>query len=388
MMINEVYLDNSATTKPYNEVIEIMTEILSDKYGNPSSLHVKGLEAEREIKKARQIISSGLNTASEEIYFTSGGTEANNISIIGAARLNRKKGNHLITSRIEHPSVLNVFKYLEEEGFDVSYIDVDKNGIIDIEQFKSKLSDDTILVSLMYVNNEIGTIQPIEKVGSIIKNMNPSVLYHVDAVQAYGKTDINISKCKIDLMSFSAHKLHGPKGVGAVYIKKGSNLKPLIYGGGQELNIRSGTENVPGIVGFGKAVQKTFNNMHEDITKINKLKTYMKNEIIKNILDIRLNGSNDENDAPHILNVSFRGIKSEVLVHAMGSEGIFVSSGSACSSKNNKTSHVLEAIGVSEDEAEGSIRFSFSCMNTLKDVEDCINVLIPSIKKLRKFTRR
>ncbi|MBZ4647616.1 MAG: cysteine desulfurase [Petroclostridium sp.] len=387
-MQKEIYLDNSATTKPYIEVVDAMVETLTDNYGNPSSLHIKGINAERAIKKSREIIARALDVKSSELFFTSGGTESNNIAIRGIAAANKKRGNHLITSVIEHPSVLNTFKYLEEEGFRVSYIQVDKNGIIDLGQLEKAICNDTILVSIMHVNNEVGTIQPIKEVRDILDLKQSKAIFHVDAIQSFGKISFTPKQFGIDLLSVSAHKIHGPKGVGALFIKKGVLIKPIVYGGNQELNMRSGTENVPGIIGFGKSVELTFQNLNNAISTMNELKETLKKKIIEKIDKIIINGQVAGKNAPHILNVSFPGIRAEVLLHALEDKGIFVSTGSACSSNKPSPSHVLTAMGVERECIEGAIRFSVSAFNTLEDIEYCVEQLSTIIQQLRKYTRR
>ncbi len=387
-MDREIYLDNSATTKPYPEVIESMVEMLDDNYGNPSSLHKKGIQAEKAVKTARDIIAKTLDVKSNEIYFTSGGTEANNIAIRGYAKANSKKGNHLITSKIEHPSVLNTFEFLEREGYRVSYINVDSNGVVDIEQLKKEICEDTIFISVMHVNNEVGSVAPIQEIRRLMDLKQSQAILHVDAIQSFGKLLFTPERFGIDLLSISAHKLHGPKGVGALYIKKGIPIEPIMFGGSQELNMRSGTENVPGILGFGKAVEITFASIENHLLKINKLKEKLREEIEKSIDDVVINGQVEGKNAPHILNVSFKGLKSEVLLHALEAKGIYVSSGSACSSNKPAPSHVLTAMGVDKHCIEGAIRFSFSAANTEVEISDCVQELATIVKQLRRFRRR
>lgn len=384
----EVYFDNSATTKPYREVVDAMVEMLTDHYGNPSSLHRMGIHAERAVKEAREIIAKALHVKSKEIFFTSGGTESNNIAIRGAVQANRKRGNHLITSAIEHPSVLNTFKALEEEGYRVSYIPVNKAGVIDLDRLNDELCEDTILVSLMHVNNEIGSIQPIHVIKDMILKKALNALFHVDAVQSFGKLSLLPEKCGIDLLSVSAHKIHGPKGIGALYIKKGTIVKPIVFGGHQEMNIRSGTENVPGIVGFGQAVRLAFQDMEQKVRHIQSIRAALKEKIVSGIKDIYVNGDSETNSAPHILNVSFFGVRAEVLLHALEDKGIFVSTGSACSSNKPSPSHVLQAIGSSKECIDSAIRFSFSEFNTMEEVEYCYNQLNSIVEQLRKYVRR
>ncbi|MGE4283820.1 MAG: cysteine desulfurase family protein [Clostridia bacterium] len=387
-MHKEVYLDNSATTKPYPEVVEAMVEMLTNNYGNPSSLHIKGINAERTIKKARENIAKALDAKNNEVYFTSGGTESNNIAVRGVAAANKKRGNHLITSVIEHPSILNTFKHMEEEGFRVSYIQVDKNGMIDMKQLEQEISNDTILVSIMHVNNEVGTVQPLKEIRQMLDLQKSQAVFHVDAIQSFGKVAFVPEELGIDLLSISGHKLHGPKGIGALYIKKGLLLKPIVYGGSQETGIRSGTENVPGIIGFGKAVELSFTNLRSQISVMNNLKDKLKDLIIKNVDDTIVNGHCDKGGAPHILNISFPGIKAEVLLHALEDKGIFVSTGSACSSNKPSPSHVLSAMGLKREDIGGAVRFSVSAVNTMEEIEYCAEQLSTIVKQLRKYVRR
>ena len=388
-MTREVYLDNSATTKPFSEVITSTTEMLEKYYGNPSSLHTKGIEAEKAIKKARESIADVLKVKSNEIYFTSGGTEANNIATLGIATANHRKGNHIITSKIEHPSVLNALKYLESQGFRVSYISVDSDGLIKMDELQEAIDQDTILVSIMYVNNEVGTIQPINEIAKIIRKKKSQAYFHVDAVQAFGKIKFEPAKLDVDLCTISAHKIHGPKGVGALYIKKGTLIKPIVFGGSQELNMRSGTENVPGIVGFGEAVRKTYMNFDENYLYMNNIRERLKAELFQNIEGVILNGCEEiDKVAPNILNISFEGIKAEVLLHALEAKGIYVSTGSACSSNKPAPSHVLLAMGVTQEKIGGAVRFSVSVMNTEEEIDYCVQELCAIIQQLRKYKRR
>lgn len=381
----DIYLDNSATTKPYDEVVEKMVCALTTDYANPSSLHRKGIEVEKNIKSIRQDIARSISAKDKEIYFTSGGTESNNTIIRGVANLYKKRKNHIISTKIEHPSVLDTLKDLENEGFEVTYLDVNEKGIIDIEEFKKSLKPTTSLVTMMHVNNEIGSIQPIQEVGKYLKTLNDKVYLHVDAVQSYGKINFKPSRYNIDFMSVSGHKLHGPKGIGFMYIKENNRLKPLLTGGGQEIGIRSGTENVPGIYGLGEAIKITNKDLDKNIEKIANLKNMLKEGILENIDDIKINSNDD--GVCHILNVSFRGIKGEVLLHYLEQKGIYVSTGSACSSKK-KGSHVLNAINLNPDEIEGAIRFSLSDMNNEEEIIETIKVVKESVNDLRMIIRR
>ncbi|GAA3643356.1 cysteine desulfurase family protein [Asaccharospora irregularis DSM 2635] len=381
----EIYLDNSATTKPYKEVVDKMLQALTEDYANPSSLHRKGIEVEKNIKLIRQNIAKSIGAKDKEIYFTSGGTESNNTIIRGIANLNKKRKNHIISTVIEHPSVLNTLKDLELEGFEITYLKVDENGKIDLNELKESIKPSTCLITIMHVNNEIGSIQPIAEIGKYLKTLDEKVYLHVDAIQSYGKINFRPSKYNIDFMSVSGHKFHGPKGIGFMYIKENNRLKPLLTGGGQEIGIRSGTENVPGIYGLGEAVKIINQDLNAVIEKISKLKDMLKREIVNNIDDIKVNSPED--GVCHILNISFRGVKGEVLLHYLEQKGIYVSTGSACSSKK-KGSHVLNAIGLKPDEIEGAIRFSLSDTNSEDQIKEVVNVLKESVNDLRMIIRR
>ena len=378
----QIYLDNSATTKPYKEVVEKMIFALENDYANPSSLHKKGLEVEKNIKKIREDIARTLGVKEKEINFTSGGTESNNSIIRGV--LDKRK-NHIITTKIEHPSVLDTIKTLEKEGIEVTYLDVDSEGKIDIDSLKSSIKENTILVSVMHVNNEVGSIQPINEVGKYLKTLKEKVYFHVDAVQSFGKINFKPSKYNIDFMSVSGHKIHGPKGIGFMYIKESSKVKPLFTGGGQEFGFRSGTENIPGIYGLGEAIRITNENLDKNIQKIDSLKNLLKSEILNNIENVKINSPED--GVCHILNVSFLGVKGEVLLHYLEQKDIYVSTGSACSSKK-KGSHVLNAMNLSKDEIEGTIRFSLTCFNTEEEILETIKVLKSSVEDLRFIIKK
>ena len=381
----EIYLDNSATTKPYKEVIEKMVYALSTDYANPSSLHKKGIEVEKNIKEIRRNIARTLGVKDKEIYFTSGGTESNNAIIRGVVALNKKRKNHIISTVIEHPSVLNTLKDLEEEGFEVTYLNVDKYGKINLEELKQAIKPTTCLVTIMHVNNEVGSIQPIQEIGKYLKTLNDKVYFHVDAVQSYSKINFKPSRYNIDLMSVSGHKLHGPKGIGFMYIRENNRIKPMLTGGGQEIGIRSGTENTPGIYGLGEAINIINQNLDEKIEKIANLKNLLKNEIVKNIDDIKINSPED--GVCHILNISFRGVKGEVLLHYLEQKKVYVSTGSACSSKK-KGSHVLNAMELTPDEIEGAIRFSLSDLNTEEEILKAAEIVRESVEDLRMIIRR
>ena len=381
----EIYLDNSATTKPYKEVVDKMVLALTTQYGNPSSIYKKGIEVEREIKEIRRNIARSLGAKETEIYFTSGGTECNNTIIRSVANLNKKTKNHIISTVIEHPSVLNTLKDLEADGFEVTYLPVGKDGKISLEDLKNAIKKETILVSVMHVNNEIGTIQPIEEIGKYLKSLDEKVYFHVDGVQSYAKIKFRPSRYNIDFMSVSGHKLHGPKGLGFMYVKENNRIKPLLTGGGQEIGIRSGTENVPGIYGIGEAVRILNQDLEGTIDKVRGLRDLLKEEILANIDNVKINSPED--GVCHVLNVSFRGVRGEVLLHYLEQKEIYVSTGSACSSKK-KGSHVLNAIGLTPDEIEGAIRFSLSDLNTKEEIMKTVEVLKESVSDLRMIIGR
>ena len=375
----EVYLDNSATTKPYEVVIEKMNDIMRNYYGNPSSSHSFGIKAEKILNESREQIAKTLNCTKEEIIFTSGGSESNNFIIKGFA----KEGGNIVTTPIEHPSVLNTFKELEEQGVEVRILNVAEDGRIKVDELEKVIDKDTLLVSIMHVNNEIGTIQDIKTLGKIIKEKGGRTKLHVDGVQSYGKFNIDVKEFNIDAFSASAHKIHGPRGVGFVYLKKGLVPKPLISGGGQEKSFRSGTENLPAIAGFAEAARVIHQSMDDNFNKVNDLKKYFIDRL-KEFKDIKINSPLEESFSPYILNVSFRGVRGEVLLRALDGEGIYVSTGSACSAKDTKDSHVLKAICLKDTEIKGAIRFSFSECNTKDEIDYTINALSNSLRFLRR----
>ena len=393
------YLDNSATTRCFDEVREYMSEIMDVCYGNPSSMHMIGVNAEEHIKYALDVFANNLKVSKKEILFTSGGTESDNLALIGCAMANKRAGNHIITTRIEHPAVLEPCEYLEKQGFEVTYLPVDETGCVRIEDLKSALRDDTIIVSVMYVNNEIGSLQPIAQIGKIIKENNKNTLFHVDAVQGYGKVKINPKRDKIDLLSISAHKIHGPKGVGVLYINEKVKINPIIFGGGQQRGLRSGTENVPGIAGMAKATELIYTDFDENVNKLYELKTYFVNELSK-LEGITVNGiirteaSADEVSiedirltAPHVVSASIEGIRAEVLLHSLEDKGIYVSSGSACASNKPAISETLKSIGVKRELLDSTIRFSFSVETTKEELDYTLEALSDMLPKLRRFTR-
>lgn len=386
----EVYLDNAATTMPFQEVRDIMIETMEKEYGNPSSMHRKGIDAERYVKQAQKIIAKSMKVEEKEIIFTSGGTEANNQALIGSALANARKGKHIITTKIEHASVHNPLLFLEEQGFRVSFISVDQNGYVDIEELLNEICEDTILISIMYVNNEIGTLENISSIGKAVKSQKPDVLFHVDAIQAFGKFKIYPKKLGIDLLTVSGHKIHGPKGIGFLYIKDKTKIKPYIYGGGQQNGLRSGTENVPGIAGLGKAVELIYQNHEEKQNALYELKEYFV-EQLKEIEHITVNGGTNisiRDTAPHVVSVTVHDIRSEVLLHALEDKGVYVSSGSACSSNHPALSGTLQAIGLDRKSIEGTIRFSFSVFTTKEELDYTITALKELLPVLRKYVRK
>lgn len=381
----EIYLDNSATTKPYEKVVEKMVYALTTDYANPSAVHKKGVEVEKNIKKIRQEIARSIGCKDKEIIFTSGGTEANNTIIRGIANLHKKRKNHIITTNIEHPSVLRTMEDLEEQGFEVTYLKVNDKGTVNIDDVKNAIKENTILISMMHVNNEIGSIQPIKEVGKYLSTLKEKVYLHVDAVQSFAKINFKPSRYNIDFMSVSGHKLHGPKGIGFMYVKENNKIKPMLTGGGQEIGIRSGTENVAGIYGLGEAIDIIMSDLNSKIEKIEKLKVLLKDFIVENIDDIKVNSPDD--GVCHILNISFKDVKGEVLLHDLAQQGVFVSTGSACSSKK-KGSHVLNAIGLTPQEIDGAIRFSLSDMTTEEEINEACEIIKKSVEELRFIIRR
>ncbi len=379
----EAYFDNGATTRVFPQVKDIVIEAMEEEYGNPSSMHMKGVKAEQYVKDAREIIAKSLKADPKEIVFTSGGTESNNMALIGTAMANARKGKHIISTRIEHASVYNPLFFLEENGYEITYLPVDEHGVVDLEALEKAIRPDTILVSVMYVNNEIGAVQPIEEIGKIVKKKNPDTLFHVDAIQAYGKYHIYPRRLKIDLLSVSGHKIHGPKGIGFLYIKDKTKVHPLILGGGQQKGMRSGTENVPGIAGLGKAVQLIYQDHEEKMKKIRA----MKDDFIAQVMELS-DVRNNSGEAPHIASISFQGVRSEVLLHALEEKGIYVSSGSACSSNKPAISGTLKAIGLTKEYYDSTLRFSFCIFNTKEEVDYTVNCLRELLPVLRRFTRK
>lgn len=383
----ECYLDNSATTRCHEKVKDIMVKALTGDFGNPSSMHMKGVEAEAYVKDAKKTISNILKVNEKEILFTSGGTESDNWALIGGAEANKRSGRHIITTVYEHPAILNTCAYLEEQGYDLTYIPVDSKGIVDTKALQDALREDTILVSMMYVNNEIGAVLPVEEVSKIIKDYNKNILFHVDAVQGFGKYRIYPKKMGIDMLSVSGHKIHGPKGIGFLYIDSKVKIKPIIFGGGQQGGMRSGTDNVPGIAGLGVAAAECYHNFDAKIDKLYELKEFFVSGITE-IEGTTLNGPEGREGAPHIVSVSFSGVRSEVLLHALEDKGIYVSAGSACASNKPAVSKTLKAIGVKKDLLDSTIRFSFCEDTTREELEYTLEQLKEILPLLRKYSRR
>lgn len=379
-----IYLDNASTTKPSSGVIDAISYAVNN-FGNPSSLHRLGIDAENIIKKAKENASKILSVSPNNLYFTSGGTESNNTAIFGVCHANMKKGKHIITSKIEHPSVLTPFKMLEEEGFEVSYIGIDKNGILDLEEFENELREDTIFASIMLVNNETGAIMPVDGLKSIMKKKSPNALLHIDAVQGFGKVSLKPKQWGVDLLSASGHKIHAIKGTGLLYVSDNVLIKPFICGGGQQKNMRSGTENVVGISAFSKACEEICDY---DANRINYLRERLKNGILENIERVKINEAINEYQSGHILNVSFLGLRSEILLHSLEMHQIYVSTGSACSTNKPMPSHVLSAIGCSAEEIDSAIRFSFSEDITDADIDKTIDALKKEVATIRKYVRK
>ncbi len=383
----EVYLDNSATTRAFPEVAELMTKIMCEDYGNPSSLHIKGVQAEQYLRYGKETFARLLKVNEKEIFFTSGGTESDNMALMGCAFANHRRGRHLITTRIEHPAVLNTMRYLESVGYKVTYLPVNSQGQLELEELRRAMTPDTILVSVMHTNNEVGSLQPVAEAGALIKRMNPGTLFHVDAVQGFGKAKIYPKKMGIDLLSASGHKIHGPKGVGLLYVGEKVKIQPILYGGGQQMNLRSGTDNVPGIAGFTKAAELLYEHYEDDVKRLYQCKHYFMDGIRK--LDgIRINGLLPGKNAPHIVSVSISGVRSEVLLHALEEDGIYVSAGSACAARKPQPSETLKAMGIERTLLDSTIRFSFSVYTTAEEIDYTLRTMYDKIPMLRRYTRR
>lgn len=382
----EAYFDNSATTACHPKAAELMVRLLSEDFGNPSSLHTKGMIAEQYLTEAKKKIARVLKVQEKEILFTSGGTESNNMALIGSAMANMRAGKHIITTAIEHASITSPLAFLEEQGFEITYLKVDSCGIISLEELEKAMREDTILVSVMHVNNEIGAVEPIEQIGKIVKQKNPNCIFHVDAIQSFGKFIIHPKKCNIDLLSVSGHKIHGPKGSGILFIKEKTRIKPLILGGGQQKGMRSGTENVPAYAGLGVAVEEIYTDFEEKIKRLYELRKYFIEEVLK-IDGVSVNGKHNEEAAPHIISVSVKNVRAEVLLHSLEEKGVYVSSGSACSSNKPHLSGTLKNIGLPKDLLDSTVRFSM-CVNTTKEELDyALLVMKELVPRLAMYTR-
>ena len=383
----EIYLDNSATTRCYEEVKDIVVKTMMEDYGNPSSMHRKGSEAEQYLREAAQTLAGLMKVQEKELIFTSGGTESNNWALFGTAMAHHRQGKHIITTAVEHAAVAAPLAALEDQGFTVTRLPVDSRGRVKLQALEEALTEETILVSAMYVNNEIGSLEPIGEMGQIIKEKNPQTLFHVDAIQAFGKYRIYPKRMKIDLLSASGHKIHGPKGVGFLYLDSQARIKPLILGGGQQNGLRSGTDNVPGVAGMALAAKKIYQNLEENVAHMYRLRKQLA-EGLAALDQVVLHGMEGEEGAPHILNASFLGIRSEVLLHTLEDRGIYVSAGSACSSHKRAGSPTLTAVGCSRAEMESAVRFSFCESNTEEEIQETLAVLGEVLPLLRRYTRR
>lgn len=394
----EVYLDNSATTKPSKAVCDIVGQALCEDYGNPSSMHRLGVKAERYMKDAASIIAGSLKVEPKEIIFTSGGTEANNLALIGTAMANRRRANHIITTKIEHPSVHQTMLYLEENGFEIDFAPVDSTGRLMKDKLYELMKDNTLMVSIMFVNNEIGAVQEIDELAAELKKRKKDLIIHTDAVQAFGKYRIYPKRENIDLLSFSGHKIHGPKGIGALYVSEKVHILPTIFGGGHQRNLRSGTENIPGIAGLGQAVKEVYTDFDAKIERMYGLKQHFLQEVSR-LERITINGVPKEctqdyemeylkKTAPHIINVSFHGVRSEVLLHALEDKGVYVSSGSACSSHHPSPSMTLTAIGLSKELLDSTLRFSMSELTTREEIDYTLEQINEIVPVLRRYTRK
>lgn len=382
-MSRQIYMDNAATTKLKPEVIDVMISCLENEYGNPSSIYKIGRNSKKLLEESREKISKALGATPREIYFTSGGSESDNWAIKGIADAHKNKGKHIITTKIEHHAVLHPCEYLEKNGFEVTYLDVDEYGVVDLDQLKKSIKKETILISVIFANNEVGTIQPIKEIGQIAKENN--IVFHTDAVQAIGHVEIDVEELNIDLLTMTAHKIYGPKGTGALYIKKGINIKPLIHGGAQEKRRRAGTENIPSIVGFAKAVELATENIEEDSKRLTKLRDKLISEIENNIDYIKLNG-HPEKRLPGNVNFSFEFIEGESLLLSLDMVGISASSGSACTSGSLDPSHVLLCMGLPHEIAHGSLRLSLGDFNTEDEIAYVVENLIIIVDRLRKMS--
>lgn len=382
----EAYFDNSATTRCYPEVAEIVVKTMTEDFGNPSAMHLKGVEAEKYVREAAQILAKILKVNEKEIIFTSGGTESNNLALFGGADANKRSGNHIITTSVEHAAVGQPAERLEQMGYEVTIVPVDHRGVVQLEALEKALRPDTILVSTMYVNNEVGAVMPVEEIAKLVHEKSPKALYHVDAIQAFGKYRIYPKKAGFDMLSVSSHKIHGPKGVGFLYINEKARIQPQILGGGQQAGMRSGTDNVPGIAGLGVAAKMVYTDFDKKIEHMYQLKERLAEGFLK-LPDVRLNGMEIREGAPQILSASFLGVRSEVLLHTLEEKGIYVSAGSACSSHKRKAAGTLSAMGMEAAQRESTLRFSFSEENTFEEVDYALEVIGQVLPMLRRYSR-
>ena len=382
----EAYFDNSATTRCYPEVAEIVVKTMTEDFGNPSAMHLKGVEAEKYVREAAQILAKILKVNEKEIIFTSGGTESNNLALFGGADANKRSGNHIITTSVEHAAVGQPAERLEQMGYEVTIVPVDHRGVVQLEALEKALRPDTILVSTMYVNKEVGAVMPVEEIAKLVHEKSPKALYHVDAIQAFGKYRIYPKKAGIDMLSVSSHKIHGPKGVGFLYINEKARIQPQILGGGQQAGMRSGTDNVPGIAGLGVAAKMVYTDFDKKIEHMYQLKERLAEGFLK-LPDVRLNGMEIREGAPQILSASFLGVRSEVLLHTLEEKGIYVSAGSACSSHKRKAAGTLSAMGMEAAQRESTLRFSFSEENTFEEVDYALEVIGQVLPMLRRYSR-
>ena len=383
----EAYFDNSATTRCFEEVKDIVVKTMMEDFGNPSAMHQKGVDAEGYVKESARTLAQILKVTEKEILFTSGGTESNNLALIGGALANKRSGNHIITTAVEHAAVSQPVAFLQEQGFEVTILPVDGHGVVKLDALEKALRPDTILVSTMMVNNETGAVMPVEKIGAMIQEKCPKALYHVDAIQAFGKYRIYPKKWNIHLLSVSSHKIHGPKGVGFLYINSKAKVQPLILGGGQQNGMRSGTDNVPGIAGLAKSAEIVYKHFDEQTAQMRACKHRLI-EGLRELDDVVIHGMPEEESAPQIVNASFLNVRSEVLLHTLEDRQIYVSAGSACSSHKRAGSPTLTAIGASKAEMESAVRFSFSEFTTLEQIDYTLDTLREVLPMLRRFTRK
>lgn len=382
----ECYFDNAATTRCGKEAAELMMTVLTQDYGNPSSLHGKGVEAEKYVRAAREAVAGTLRCKEKEILFTSGGTESNNLAIVGAAEANRRAGRHIVTSAVEHASVSAPMAWLKERGWELTVLPVSREGVISLDALKESLREDTVLVSVMHVNNEIGAIQPVREAAAIIREKSPRALFHVDAIQSYGKLRIHPGSDCMDLLSVSGHKIRGPKGSGFLYVRDRTRLQPLLHGGGQQRGMRSGTENVPAIAGLGVAASAAYSDFEAKVERLYGMREQFLAGL-SGMEGVSVNGCPGRGSAPHIVSVSVEGVRAEVLLHALEERGIYVSAGSACSSNKPSVSATLQAIGMKPSLLDSTVRFSFSVDNAPEEIDYALGQMRELIPSLRRYTR-